>query len=67
MIDSPCFPTLSMLAKLILSLPQSNTEVERVFSIVNDVWMKHLIQSQSLDHHFKTKIKRVYIIPISPI
>lgn len=66
--DTPCFPNLSMLAKLILTLPHSNAEAERVFSIVNDVKTKknvialvmiHLIQSQLLDHHFKTKTKRV--------
>lgn len=40
MIDSTSFPNLSMLSKLILTLPHSNAEAERVFSIVNDVKTK---------------------------
>ena len=38
--DEIKFPNLGKLSKLILSLPHSNAEAERIFSIVNDVKTK---------------------------
>ena len=35
--DELCFQNISKLAKLVLSLPHSNAEAERIFSIVSDV------------------------------
>ena len=39
-MDEPLFPQLSKLAEVVLSLPHSNAEAERIFSIVTDVKTK---------------------------
>ncbi|XP_063244623.1 uncharacterized protein LOC134545381 [Bacillus rossius redtenbacheri] len=38
--DKLCFPNLSRLAKCVLSLPHSNAEAERIFSMVTDIKTK---------------------------
>jgi len=39
-MDQPIFPELSKLADIVLSLPHSNAEAERIFPIVTDVKCK---------------------------
>lgn len=39
-MGQPCFPNLCALASIILSLPHSNAEAERIFSIVTDIKTK---------------------------